>query len=102
MGPARRTPATRLRHSSKGMLLRQIIKERIRPQEGLIPGTHGEHPKSLRRSQEDRSRTHVKDAREHEGVATVLRLPQLLQQVRVTVRKNCRTTYESAEEEHAL
>ncbi|GJP79184.1 hypothetical protein CLOP_g9438, partial [Closterium sp. NIES-67] len=71
---ARRTPATHLRNSSTRAILRQTVQERIRPGEGPIPRTHGEHSRSSRRPQENRSLAYVEDTREREGVVVVPRL----------------------------
>ncbi|GJP31952.1 hypothetical protein CLOM_g16450 [Closterium sp. NIES-68] len=75
---------------------------RICLKKGPIPMTYGEHSRSPHRPQEDRSSMHVEDTREREGMAAIPRCHQLLQQVRATIHKNCRTTHESAKKKHAL
>ncbi|GJP33098.1 hypothetical protein CLOM_g10140 [Closterium sp. NIES-68] len=62
-------------------------EERFCHQEGLIVRIHGEHSRSPRRPEEDRSCTYVEDAREREGVAAATRLHQLLQQIHATQHK---------------
>ncbi|GJP33367.1 hypothetical protein CLOM_g17911 [Closterium sp. NIES-68] len=68
---ARRTPATRLRHSSMRTILRQIIQKQICPLKGPIPRTCDERSRSSRRPQENQSCTLVEDTRERKGVAAV-------------------------------